>query len=67
MEILPKFFDDQYTAGSQVATLSKEETVSAETTRGVTAEVPIVVEQEKYGTGKPKRIVIRGKITRDKN
>lgn len=43
-------------------------TVSSQTTSGETSIIPPVnqlLESERYGTGKPRRLVIRGKISRD--
>jgi len=53
-----KIFDDKYIAGT--------ETIGSDLQQ-VPAEPFPKIETEKYGTGKPKRITIRGKIIHDKN
>jgi hypothetical protein len=68
-------FNSDYTAGSQTTGEEKRATVTdtrpavLQTASGETSLLPpveqLIRDVQRYGTGKPRREVIRGKISRD--
>lgn len=65
-------FNDEYRQGSETSATQETEVGAPVAGTGRTStsltEPPgtaLVFEPERYGTGKPRRVVIRGKISRD--
>lgn len=67
------FFDSDYSKGSQTLPIARQTVTPlpgalSETTPGERdslTPVKVLIDSQRYGAGKPFRVVIRGKISRD--
>jgi hypothetical protein len=69
---LEPFADSSYIKGSQTYAVGPVPLTQATSPHGVTAQsimssnLVVSIEQEIYGTGKPRRVITRGQIIRDR-